>query len=41
MHWETINCLYKAELIRRRLLELIGNLPPAEAETNYYRQLAN
>lgn len=62
---ETINCLYKAELIHRRtlwktkesvefatlewvswfnnhrLLEPIGYLPPAEAEANYYRQLAS
>ena len=61
---ETINGLYKAELIHRRapwktkqalelatlewvawfnhhrLLEPIGNLPPAEAEAIYYRQLA-
>ena len=61
---ETINGLYKAELIhrlapwttkeavelatlewvawfnRRRLLEPIGYIPPAEAEANYYRQLA-
>ena len=62
---ETINGLYKAELIKRRgpwktkesvelatlkwvlwfnhirLLEPIGYIPPAEAEDNYYRQLAN
>ena len=62
---ETINGLYKAELIHRRapwktkeavefatlewvswfnhhrLLEPIGYIPPAEAEANYYRQLAN
>ena len=62
---ETINGLYKAELIHRRvpwktkeavefatlewvswfnnhrLLELIGYIPPAEAEANYYRQLSN
>ena len=62
---ETINGLYKAELIHRRgpwktkesvelatlqwvhwfnhirLLEPIGYVPPAEAEENYYRQLAN
>lgn len=62
---ETINGLYKAELIHRRapwktkesvelatlqwvhwfnhnrLLEPIGYIPPAEAEENYYRQLAN
>ena len=61
---ETINGLYKAELIHRRapwktkeavelatlewvswfnnhrLLEPIGYVPPAEAEANYYRQLA-
>ena len=61
---ETINGLYKAELIHRRapwktkesvelttlewvswfnhhrLLESIGYIPPAEAEANYYRQLA-
>ena len=61
---ETINGLYKAELIHRRapwktkesvelptlqwvhwfnhirLLEPIGSIPPAEAEENYYRQLA-
>jgi putative transposase len=61
---ETINGLYKAELIHRRapwktreavelatlewvswfnhhrLLETIGYIPPAEAEDNYYRQLA-
>lgn len=61
---ETINGLYKAELIHNRfswktkeslklatlewahwfnhhrLLEPIGYIPPAEAETNYYRQLA-
>ena len=60
---ETINGLYKAELIRRRgpwrshdqlelatlewvdwfnnrrLLEPIGNIPPAEAEARYYAQL--
>ena len=60
---ETINGLYKAELIHRRapwktkeavelatlewvswfnhhrLLEPIGYIPPAEAETNYYRQI--
>lgn len=58
---ETINGLYKAELIHRRtpwktresveiaalewvvlynnyrLMELLGYIPPAEAETNYYR----
>ncbi|WP_439606279.1 IS3 family transposase [Hydrogenophaga sp.] len=62
---ETINGLYKAELIHRRapwktkesvelatlewvswfnhhrLLEPIGYIPPAEAEANYYRHLAN
>ena len=62
---ETINGLYKTELIHRRapwktkeavefatlewvswfnhhrLLEPIGYIPPAEAEANYYRQLAN
>lgn len=62
---ETINRLYKAELIQRRapwktkeavelatlewvawfnhhrLLEPIGYIPPAEAEANYHRQLAN
>lgn len=62
---ETINGLYKAELIHRRapwktkeavelatlewvawfnhhrLLEAIGYIPPAEAEANYYRQLAS
>ena len=62
---ETINGLYKAELIHRRapwrtkeslelatlewvswfnhhrLLEPIGYIPPAEAEDNYYRQLAS
>ena len=61
---ETINRLYKAELIHRRarwktkesvelatlewvswfnqhrLLEPIGYIPPAEAEANYHRQLA-
>jgi putative transposase len=61
---ETINGLYKAEVIhrrgpwrsfeavefatlewvdwfnKRRLLEPIGNIPPAEAETAYYAQLA-
>ena len=61
---ETINGLYKAELIRRRvpwktmeavefatlewvswfnntrLLASIGYIPPAEAEANYYRELA-
>ncbi len=61
---ETINGLYKAEVIHRRtpwktkaalelatlewvhwfnhhrLLEPIGNIPPAEAEVNDYRQLA-
>ena len=60
---ETINGLYKTELINRRapwktkesvelatlewvhwfnhhrLLEPIGNIPPAEAEANYYRQI--
>jgi putative transposase len=62
---ESINALYKAELIHRRipwktkeslelatlewvswfnhhrLLEPIGYIPPAEAEENYYRQLAS
>ena len=62
---ETINELYKAELIHRRapwktrgatrvatlewvawfnnhrLLESIGNIPPAEAEPSYYRHLAS
>ena len=62
---ETINGLYKAEMIHRRapwktkeaveiatlewvswfnhhrLLEPIGYIPPAEAEAEYYRQLAN
>jgi putative transposase len=62
---ETINGLYKAELIHRRapwktreavelatlewvswfnhhrLLEPLGHIPPAEAEMNYYRQLAS
>lgn len=60
---ETINGLYKAEVIHRRawrsieavelatlnwvhwfnhhrLLEPIGHIPPAEAEANYYQQLA-
>lgn len=61
---ETINGLYKAELIHRRcpwktkaavelatlewvswfnhqrLLEPIGDIPPAEAEQRYYQQLA-
>ena len=60
---ETINGLYKAEVIHRRrwpsrsavematlawvdwynhrrILEPIGNIPPAEAEANYYRQLS-
>lgn len=61
---ETINGLYKAELIHRRgpwktresvelatlqwvhwfnhtrLLKPIGGIPPAEAEANYWRQLA-
>jgi transposase InsO family protein len=61
---ETINGLYKAEVIHKRapwktkesvelatlewvawfnhhrLLEPIGNIPPAEAEANYYHQLA-
>ena len=60
---ETINGLYKAELIHRRapwktkesvelatlewvawfnnhrLMESIGNIPPAEAEARYYREL--
>ncbi len=62
---ETINGLYKTELIHRRapwksrvsvelatlewvawfnhnrLLEPIGYIPPAEAEANYYRQIAD
>ncbi len=62
---ETINGLYKAEMIHRRapwktreavelatlewvswfnhhrLMEPIGYIPPAEAEANYYRQLAS
>ena len=62
---ETINGLYKAEMIHRRapwktkesvelatlqwvswfnhhrLLEPIGYIPPAEAEANYYKQLAS
>ncbi|MGN8006189.1 integrase core domain-containing protein, partial [Acidovorax sp. 22279] len=62
---ETINGLYKVELIHRRgpwknresvelatlqwvhwfnhirLLTPIGGIPPAEAEANYWRQLAN
>ena len=61
---ETINGLYKSEVIHRRslptresvelatlewvswcnhhrLLGPIGNTPPAEAEANYYRQLAS
>ncbi|MCL9825827.1 integrase core domain-containing protein, partial [Ralstonia solanacearum] len=62
---ETVNGLYKAELIHRRapwksresvelatlqwvhwfnhirLLEPIGYIPPAEAEANYWRQLAS
>jgi len=62
---ETVNGLYKAELIHRRapwksmadvelatlewvswfntqrLHSAIGYIPPAEAEANYYRQLAN
>jgi len=54
---ETINGLYKAELIHRRaplatlewvswfnhhrLLEPIGYIPPAEAESSYYRQLTS
>ena len=61
---ETINGLYKAEVIHRRpswktkesvelatlewvawfnhhrLLEPIGDVPPAEAEATYYRQIA-
>jgi len=62
---ETINGLYKTEVIRRRsswktmeevemetlkwvdwfnhrrLLEPIGNIPPAEAEENYYAKMDN
>ena len=62
---ETINGLYKAEMIHRRgpwkspgsvelatlewvswfnhqrLMEPLGYIPPAEAEANYYRQLAS
>ena len=62
---ETINGLYKTEVIRRRsswktmeevemetlkwvdwfnyrrLLEPIGNIPPAEAEENYYAMMDN
>ncbi len=62
---ETINGLYKTEVIRRRrpwrsleavelatpewvdwfnhrrLLEPIGNIPPAEAEARYYAQAEN
>jgi transposase InsO family protein len=62
---ETINGLYKAEMIHRRgpwktrqavelatlewvswfnsrrLLESIGYIPPAEAEANYYQQIAS
>jgi transposase InsO family protein len=62
---ETINGLYKAELIHRRspwksresvglatlewvawynherLMQPLGFIPPAEAEANYYRQLAS
>ncbi|MQM39017.1 IS3 family transposase [wastewater metagenome] len=62
---ETINGLYKAEIIHRRgpwrspeavelatlewvswfnhqrLMEPLGYIPPAEAEANYYRQLAS
>ena len=51
---ETINGLYKAEVIHRRgpwhewvdwfnhrrLLEPIGNIPPAEAEERYYAAAA-
>jgi transposase InsO family protein len=33
---ETINGLYKAEVIHRRPLEPIGNIPPAEAEARYH-----
>jgi len=29
------------QLNHHRLLEPIGNIPPAEAEADYYRQLAN
>ena len=37
---ETINGLYKAEVVhRRRLLEPIGNIPPAVAEERYYAML--
>jgi len=36
---ETINGLYKAEVIHRRLLEPIGNIPPAEAGEQYYATL--
>lgn len=36
---ETINGLYKAEVIHRRLLAPIGNIPPAEAEERYYAML--
>jgi transposase InsO family protein len=35
---ETINGLYKTEVIRR-LLESIGGIPPAEAEARYYAQI--
>jgi putative transposase len=36
---ETINGRYKADVIHRRLLEPIGNIPPAEAEERYYAML--
>lgn len=36
---ETVNGLFKAEVIHRRLLEPIGNIPPAEAEAKFYAAL--
>jgi putative transposase len=35
---ETINGLYKPELIHRRLLAPVGDIPSEEAGENYYRQ---
>jgi hypothetical protein len=34
------NRMHTSRMVVNRLLEPIGNIPPAEVEANYYRQLA-
>lgn len=41
MNWRKERACCLGQTNHHRLLELIGYIPPAEAEANYYRQLSD